>query len=143
MTRKTLHCSHIPHLTRFSILIPSTLFIFLKQNDVVSALVALSAVIVFSYLHTKRNLPAGTQLLDGPPGKPLIGNLLQIPSHHSWLKFRNWSTRYGDIFRLSIAGHNHVIISTEEIAKDLLRERGTIYSTASSCLWRLNLSAAT
>ncbi|EMD65562.1 hypothetical protein COCSADRAFT_170042 [Bipolaris sorokiniana ND90Pr] len=39
--------------------------------------------------------------------KPLIGNLLQIPSHHSWLKFRNWSTRYGDIFRLSIAGHNH------------------------------------
>ncbi|KAK5102807.1 hypothetical protein LTS08_003608 [Lithohypha guttulata] len=73
-------------------------------------------------------VPAGAQLPDGPPGKAILGNLLDIPPAHSWLKFQEWSKTYGPLYRLTIAGRNHIVVSTEEIANDLLRERGTIYS---------------
>ncbi|KAL4878052.1 cytochrome P450 [Aspergillus karnatakaensis] len=72
--------------------------------------------------HDKRILP-------GPPGKPLVGNLLDIPPHHSWLKFKDWADEYGPIFRLNLGGRQHVVLSTEKAANDLLRERGTYYSS--------------
>lgn len=62
-------------------------------------------------------------------GKPLVGNLLDIPPYHSWLKFKEWSDIYGPIFKLNIAGRTHVVLSTEKIANDLLRERGSLYSS--------------
>lgn len=73
-------------------------------------------------------LPPGSKLLPGPPGKPLVGNLLDIPPQHSWLKFREFIEKYGPIVRLNIAGQEHAIVGKESIANDLLRERGTIYS---------------
>jgi cytochrome P450 len=54
---------------------------------------------------------------------------LDIPQHHSWLKFKEWADQYGPIFRINIAGHEHYVVSTEKIANDLLRGRGTIYSS--------------
>ncbi|KAF2237881.1 cytochrome P450 [Viridothelium virens] len=63
------------------------------------------------------------------PGYPLIGNLPQIPLSHSWLQFHTWSQTYGPIFRLTLAGAPHVVLSTEKAANDLLRERGTLYSS--------------
>lgn len=57
-----------------------------------------------------------------------MGNLLDLPLQHSWLKFRDFIKEYGPIVRLSIAGQEHVIIGKESIANDMLRERGTIYS---------------
>lgn len=62
-------------------------------------------------------------------GKPVIGNLLDIPPKHSWLKFKDWADQYGPIFRLSIFGRNLVVVSTEKIANDLLRDRGNLYSS--------------
>lgn len=37
----------------------------------------------------------------GPPGLPVVGNLLQIPKSHPWLQFQDWSKLYGesDTFR--------------------------------------------
>ncbi|KAF5979386.1 cytochrome P450 monooxygenase [Fusarium bulbicola] len=62
-------------------------------------------------------------------GKPLVGNLFEIPQYHSWLKFKEWADTYGPIFRLNLAGRQHVVLSTEKIANDLLRERGSYYSS--------------
>lgn len=56
-------------------------------------------------------------------------NDFQVPSKHSWLQFKAWGDRYGSLFRLNLAGQNHYIISTEKVANDLLRERGSIYSS--------------
>lgn len=64
----------------------------------------------------------------GQKASRLLGNLLDIPPIHSWFKFDQWSKQYGPLFRLNIAGQNHVFISSEDIANDLLRERGNIYS---------------
>lgn len=86
-------------------------------------------ICAYIILPARQELPSGTQLPNGPPGKPLLGSLLDIPPHHSWFKFQEWSKQFGPLFRLNIAGRNHIIVSTEEIANDLLRERGTIYSS--------------
>ena len=94
----------------------------------VNAFIVLCIFALYRYLRSRSAVPAGAQLPNGPPGKPIVGNMLEIPPFHSWLKFYEWKERYGDIFRLNIAGRNHIIVSTEEIANDLLRERGTIYS---------------
>ncbi|PVH74397.1 cytochrome P450 [Cadophora sp. DSE1049] len=68
--------------------------------------------------------PKGTKNLPGPKG-----NLLQIQSQHSWLQFRTWADNYGPIFCLKLGLREHVVISSEAIANDLLRERGNIYSS--------------
>lgn len=110
-------------------------------------LAAIVAVVLLRSRRAKASLPPGTKLLPGPPGaehpsslsriyftnpfltgKPLVGNLLDIPPQHSWLKFREFIQEYGPIVRLSIVGQEHVIIGRESVANDLLRERGTIYS---------------
>jgi hypothetical protein len=62
-------------------------------------------------------------------GKPFFGNLLDIPKSHSWLRFKEWADEYGPIFRFNIAGRENIVVSTEKIANDLLRERGTLYSS--------------
>ena len=59
----------------------------------------------------------------------MIGNLLDIPAKHSWLKFKEWADQYGPIYRLNVMGRNVVVVSTEKIANDLLRERGNLYSS--------------
>jgi cytochrome P450 len=61
-------------------------------------------------------------------GKPFVGNLLEIPLQHSWLKFREFVNEYGPIVRLTIAGQEHILLGTESVANDLLRGRGGIYS---------------
>ncbi|KAF2179947.1 cytochrome P450 [Zopfia rhizophila CBS 207.26] len=87
------------------------------------------ALFVISLLSGTKRLPPNTRYPPGPPGKPIVGNLLDIPTQHSWLKFKEWSDQYGPLIRLNLAGKVHYIASTEKIANDLLRERGTLYSS--------------
>ena len=104
----------------------------------VHALATAAIIFVVLQVRSKRKaVPNGAQVPDGPPGKPLVGNLLDIPPYHSWFKFAEWSKQYGPLYRLNLAGQNHVIVSTEDIANDLLRERGNLYSS------RANLPMAT
>jgi cytochrome P450 len=59
----------------------------------------------------------------------VVGNLLDLPPRHSWLKLKEWSDQYGPVFRLNLAGQDHIVLSTEKVANELLRERGNIYSS--------------
>ena len=67
-------------------------------------------------------------------GLPLLGNIHQIPTAQSWLQFKAWGDKYGPIYGISIAGRPQAIISREKIANDLLRERGSIYSSREQLL---------
>jgi cytochrome P450 len=58
-----------------------------------------------------------------------VGNLPDIPTSHSWFQFKRWADKYGPVFRLKVMGRNMVVVSTEKVANDLLRERGTLYSS--------------
>jgi cytochrome P450 len=43
-------------------------------------------------------------------------------------KFHEWSQQYGDIYQVNLAGSNHIVISRDHIAHDLLAKRSAIMS---------------
>ncbi|KAF2838015.1 cytochrome P450 [Patellaria atrata CBS 101060] len=57
--------------------------------------------------------------LPGPKGIPIIGSVYEVPRNRSWLKFAKWGQKYGPIYRVNLAGINHVWITTDDIAIDL------------------------
>ncbi|KAF8242601.1 cytochrome P450 [Wilcoxina mikolae CBS 423.85] len=97
-------------------------------SPVILAVAAVAATYLLHHLLSKR-LPSGTTTPPGPSAIPLLGNLLQVPKAHSWLQFKTWADSYGPIFQLNMAGKNHIVLSTEKTANELLRERGTLYSS--------------
>lgn len=44
------------------------------------------------------------------------------------MKFHEWGEQYGPIYQVNLAGVNHVWITRDNIARDLLTKRGAIYS---------------
>lgn len=62
-------------------------------------------------------------------GLPLIGNLTQLPKDSPWYTFTAWCKEYGPLTKFTIGNQEHVIVNTEKIANDLMRERGNIYSS--------------
>ncbi|KAI9702672.1 MAG: hypothetical protein M1820_006056 [Bogoriella megaspora] len=73
-------------------------------------------------------LPAGVQRLPGPKGLPVIGSVHELPAECSWLKFADWAREYGPIYQVNLGGTNHIWISKDRIAHDLLSKRAAIYS---------------
>ncbi|KAF8505426.1 cytochrome P450 [Russula emetica] len=67
------------------------------------------------------------KLPPGPPGYPIIGNLLDMRGA-PWFKFTDWRKKYGDLFYLNAAGQPIVILNSRKVCVDLLERRATIYS---------------
>lgn len=61
-------------------------------------------------------------------GLPFIGVAHQLSTTNPWMTFHNWALKYGGIYQCTIAGQNHVWISDEHVAQELLAKRGAIYS---------------
>ncbi|EIN11696.1 cytochrome P450 [Punctularia strigosozonata HHB-11173 SS5] len=64
----------------------------------------------------------------GPPRKPVLGNLHQLPESHPWLTWAEWSKVYGPILYLRLFTRQLVILNTAKSAYDLLDARAEIYS---------------
>ncbi|KAF7352084.1 Cytochrome P450 [Mycena venus] len=64
----------------------------------------------------------------GPPGDPVVGHLLRMPSADSPLIFHQWSKIYGPVMHLKVLGRSMIILDTYQAAVDLLDKRGLIYS---------------
>jgi hypothetical protein len=86
----------------------------------------------------------------GPRGYPVVGNLVDMPSHQtpSWLTFAKWGEIYGtyllfncshqchtegsssigDICSVTVLGQTIVIINSAQIASDMLAGKSSIYS---------------
>ncbi|KAI8962132.1 cytochrome P450 [Daldinia sp. FL1419] len=73
-------------------------------------------------------MPSNARPLPGPQSLPLIGRVHDVPFKSSWLKFYEWSKKYGPIYKTEMFGAVHVWISSERIALDLLSRRATNYS---------------
>jgi hypothetical protein len=56
-------------------------------------LIAPFALVLLSSDRSRKRLP----LPPGPPGLPIIGNLLDIPRSREWLKYAEWSRQYGKL----------------------------------------------
>ena len=113
---------------------------------------------VLRHLTTRRRLPPGTKWPPGPrgtsprsttphpiplkdshlqyiihssnktPGIPLIGHVWDIPRSHSYKRFKAWSDAHGPMYSINIFGINHIWLSSDKIANDLLSRRATKHS---------------
>lgn len=120
--------------------------------------VVVGAYALYKYLDTSRRhrIPSGLKPLPGPKGKKksigrhfspskhsttsgttlthytlgylIIGSVPDVPEKNGFIKFADWGKEYGPIYQVNLAGHNHVWISSDEIAKDLLSKKAAIYS---------------
>ncbi|KDR69562.1 hypothetical protein GALMADRAFT_77321 [Galerina marginata CBS 339.88] len=64
----------------------------------------------------------------GPPCLPIIGNLLQVPVSHPWVRFAEWKKPYGDIIPLKIFGRRLFVLNSRAVAVELFEKRSAIYS---------------
>ncbi|KAL1884072.1 hypothetical protein Daus18300_000181 [Diaporthe australafricana] len=84
------------------------------------------AVLVFRLRNVGRrpkNLPPG------PPTMPLIGNLHLMPQEHPHVQFKKWAEEYGPIYSLILGTNVMIVLSSDEVIKDLLDKRSGIYSS--------------
>ncbi|KAJ5273362.1 hypothetical protein N7478_008487 [Penicillium angulare] len=86
-------------------------------------------LLVGIYLINKgRRSVSSLTLPPGPKPLPIIGNVHQAPSGRGWLTYREWSKEYGPIIYLNMLGQPVILLSTSEVAHDLLSKRGAIMS---------------
>ncbi|KAJ8086070.1 hypothetical protein PM082_004889 [Marasmius tenuissimus] len=71
---------------------------------------------------SRKNLPPG------PPKKPLIGNLFDIPRLSPWYTFSDWKRRYGNIVSVEALGRGIVVLNSIEAVEDLLVNRAMSFS---------------
>jgi hypothetical protein len=81
----------------------------------------------------------------GPPGWPLIGNLLDMPHIKPWLTFTEWGKKYGErlsfttillsevlsaghISHIEVLGQHIVVLNSVETAMDMLDNKSVMYS---------------
>ncbi|KAG2158979.1 cytochrome P450 [Suillus bovinus] len=92
----------------------------------VTGLVCLACVGVYLFKRVfgKKNPPYPP----GPPGWPLIGNVLDMPHIRPWLTFAEWGKKYGDISHIEVLGQHIVVVNSVKIAMEMMDNKSTIYS---------------
>ncbi|KAL8744284.1 MAG: hypothetical protein Q9184_008016 [Pyrenodesmia sp. 2 TL-2023] len=88
-----------------------------------SGIVLTLAVVSYRYYAFRRRLPPG------PPGFPLVGNLLEMPKSHPWLTHTELHKKYGPIFSMQFGLSTVIFLGTQQVARDLLEKRSNIYSS--------------
>jgi hypothetical protein len=74
---ESLSATSVPHLTPTS-------------TSVLAAIVAVAVLYALTGKRSKARLPPG------PPGLPVVGNILDIPKSRPWVKFAEWTDKYGE-----------------------------------------------
>ncbi|KZO94698.1 cytochrome P450 [Calocera viscosa TUFC12733] len=83
-------------------------------------------VLVGIWLYTRKS--KASQLPPGPPGVPVLGNVLDLPSKLMFLKFDEWKDQYGEIMCLNLAGIKLVILNSANVAADILEKQSAVTS---------------
>ncbi|KAI5456084.1 cytochrome P450 [Mariannaea sp. PMI_226] len=94
--------------------------------------VGVGALIILLVFCVAQNIIAGLRPRAFPPGPrtlPIIGNLHQLPLRKAFLRFHEWSKKYGEIIGLKLGPQNVVVLNSFRHVKELFDKRGSIYSS--------------
>jgi cytochrome P450 len=61
--------------------------------------------------------------LPGPPGVPVLGNLLQVERTRLHQHAEAWAREYGEVYRFRLAAREFVVMSNPEAVATILRDR--------------------
>ena len=92
-----------------------------------------------------RGSPVNNPLPPGPPPLPILGNILDVDKNEPWKSFTNLGKTYGigqiifhrsyrltflpgELIYLRLGNMNAIVVSSEEVARDILERRSNIYS---------------
>lgn len=122
----------------------------MATSSVSNSFIILSAFILVC-LVLNRRLKRSSKLPPGPPGWPIVGNLLDMPKEFEWLQYKKWSDLYratfcplstnsgihakaapeSDIIHLNVLGTSIIVLSSLEAMNSLLKDKAAIYSDRS------------
>ncbi|KAG2138998.1 cytochrome P450, partial [Suillus clintonianus] len=76
----------------------------------------------------KKKIPAPYP--PGPPGLPLVGNVLDMPHIKPWLTFTEWGKKYGEcnISHVELLGQHIFVLNSVKTAMEMLDKKSSIYS---------------
>ncbi|KAI0348399.1 cytochrome P450 [Trametopsis cervina] len=101
---------------------------FTVTETVLSTVVLASCVLCVwrsRYSRNEQRLPHPP----GPPGLPLVGNILDVPKQPAFMGYLAMSKKYdSDIIRLNVLGTNLIILNSAQAVSDLLEKRSLNYS---------------
>ncbi|KAF8960130.1 cytochrome P450 [Flammula alnicola] len=95
-----------------------------------TALTVVSLLLIYRLCFRKADSTYGRlPLPPGPRALPIIGNILDMPTHHEWETYHKWCQEFDtDILYLNAAGTSIIILDTREAALELLEKRSLLYS---------------
>ncbi|KAG2156216.1 cytochrome P450 [Suillus clintonianus] len=64
----------------------------------------------------------------GPPGRPLVGNLLDMPQVRPWLTLAQWGKTYGDLSHVEVLGQHIIVLNSVKAAMEMLDKKSSLYS---------------
>ncbi|KAJ3983549.1 cytochrome P450 [Lentinula detonsa] len=101
-----------------------------SELSITSTVVILTMIFIFcTWLRHQFGQNKLRPLPPGPRKLPLLGNSLDMPSTHQWLKFSEWADQFNtDILHLKVAGGDYIVLSSYEASTELLDRRSGIYS---------------
>ncbi|KAF8208378.1 cytochrome P450 [Mycena galopus ATCC 62051] len=88
----------------------------------------LAILVISAFLWRRFALSQGLPLPRGPPRRPIIGNLHQLPTSQPWLQYAEWAKEHGPIISLRVFHKTQIILNSAKCATDLLDSRSAIYS---------------
>ncbi|XP_059298791.1 6,7,8-trihydroxycoumarin synthase-like isoform X2 [Lycium ferocissimum] len=101
-------------------------------------LVTLPIILIF--LLPKARKGGRNTLPPGPVGLPFIGNLHQYDTLTPHIYFWKLSKKYGEIFSLKLASAQMVVVSSKNLAKEVLKTQDLLYCSRPSILSQQKLS---
>ncbi|KZO99730.1 cytochrome P450 [Calocera viscosa TUFC12733] len=69
-----------------------------------------------------------SRLPPGPPGLPLLGNILQLPSQFLYRKLSAWSDRYGPIYTIWMGSQPYLVLGSAAVSADVLDRMSAVTS---------------
>ena len=91
-------------------------------------LLAALGILLFRKLLARIRASKRLPLPPGPPKKPLIGNLLDVPTGRSWLGWATHATRFGALSHLDIFGNHLIALHDPAAAAALFEKRSAVFS---------------
>ncbi|KAG2358710.1 cytochrome P450 [Suillus spraguei] len=94
----------------------------MSSGVIILLVAALAAVFFYSRQQSRLPLPPG------PSSNFFTGNLYQLPKTEPWVAYAAWAEIYGPIFSFRVRNRQFIILSSLQLATELLDSRATTYS---------------